>query len=807
MKSSRRKRLSIIAFTVLLLIVPSSLYYLFFVQSQNGYYTKRNLRVLANIGSQVTTKIDNLATSLINVVKNAEQEKKEMVSPTENPEAKIERKGEKKVENKPQAAARTPKKPMDDKIKRSVELIDQAGISLKYEPNFSVQQWQASERTKGAPIQSRPQATNSNTNTGNSNSRPPAPTANSNSTITPQAPAARPPQAARNNSRSQSTGASPASLGTARDDPEPTVALTVKGEEGSFLLNLLYRSAATGAKGDRLFKSDLAKLVDPLVAHHVVDEMNDTKNRLFDQVLVAEQENGRVIFERGQSGLTVVSLDSLQNEKGGKLELNLANPASSLIDVQLAGEDYKLFLQPIRLTLSSSGDANSEGVRWVVCGLTRLSHFTEQTFAVSYTLLIVFVFMALLAVLSWPLLKLKLMGPKDRLRRSDFALTAFSALMGTALLTFLVADLYTYISLGNTFDDQLKKLSVEIRSNFQQELGSVLAQLWRSEKRMNKLASKESSGALADLYASKHEPKLNPKEWPTKKAQEYSSTANLLAGTLDWETAQYPYFNSVTWVDEDGQQRIKWTTRDETTAFVKVKDRSYFFNARDKNLWKLRHAGRDFEYTFELVNSKNTSQNVAIVAMRVPNSRWVSSIDTTLSSLMGTVLPTGHGYAVINDAGEVLFHSDEVNNLEEQFFEECDNDRTLRAAVLARANKFINAQYLGKGHRLFVSPVAGTPWMLVVFRDKQIARTINLELLTLSLVLYLIFAVFALLLISVVYLPRRGERIRRLWPHKRNAKQYELLITVNTVLLVVFLLVARLVTNETVLVICCFLVP
>jgi len=808
----RKKRLSIIGLTMILVIVPSCMYYLFFVQSQDGYFRNRNFRVLADIGSQMKSKIDNVGTSVLNAVKNAKQEKKEIVSTTvTKAETKGEKKEEKKVEKKAATMAAMRAEPAD-RLKNAFALIDNSGTSLKYEAAYPtqqlMQQTRPAEVQRSIKIQPKPRPPNANTIAANSNSRPapPPPVANANGAISNSRPAPGNATAANNSRSTRKRRPSSSSPASGAVGPKPTLALSVKAEQGSFWLNFEYLGGATAGAGNVLAKSEINKLFDPFVARYVIDELNETQDRLFDEVLVAEQQDGRVIFEHGQPGLSIVSLDSLRNDKGGKLELNLANQSSSLVDVQLAGADYKLFVQPVRLTLSASDDDKNQGVRWVVCGLTRSDHFRDQTFAVSYTLVIIFMFVALLAALSWPLLKLQFMGPKDRLRRSDFALTSFSALLGTALLTFLLMDLYTYVNIEKTLDAQLKELAAGIGSNFKDELGSVLAQLRRFDKRVKKLASKERSGALADLYASTQpaDPKAKAE---TKKVTEFPSTPNLLAGTLDWETAPYPYFNSVTWIDGGGQQRIKWTTRPATTAFVDVSSRSYFTDARDGNLWKLSHAGRDSDYAFELVNSKNTGENVAIVSTRMPDSKWVSSIDTKLSSLMGTVLPSGYGFAVIDNTGNVLFHFDEVNNLQEQFFEECDNDRLLRAAVLARANEFINTRYLGKGHRLFVSPMPGTPWMLVVFRDKQMARTINLELLTLALILYLVFAVFALLVVSIVYLPRRGERIRRLWPNERNARQYDRLIVINAVLVVVFLIVAWTVKSEGWLVFCCFLLP
>ena len=72
-RSPRLKRLSIVAFTMIVVIIPFCLYYLFFVQSQKTYFTKRNFRVLADIGDQITSKIDSLGTSLINVARSVKQ--------------------------------------------------------------------------------------------------------------------------------------------------------------------------------------------------------------------------------------------------------------------------------------------------------------------------------------------------------------------------------------------------------------------------------------------------------------------------------------------------------------------------------------------------------------------------------------------------------------------------------------------------------------------------------------------------------------------------------------------------------------
>lgn len=750
---ARRKRLGIIGFTIVVVLIPFCLYFLFFVTSQTTYFSKRNFRVLAGIADHISLKIDNLATNLVNVIKNVEG--KQTASTIADPQT----------------------------VKKAVALV----------PGLTFDDLQYEQATARKAQESKVKAALPVSNGTNGEASPPAVNTNVGS-----------PGATSQRENSAAAAAD------ATDSEPPPVTLNVKPERGSFWLYLECRSASSALPGILPVKSKLNTLIEPFVEKYVIDELNETRERLFDEVLVAEQETGRVIFEQGSRGLNVVTLDSLLNSKGGKLELKLADQSSSLVDVQVAGTDYKLFLQPVRLTLSASTDEKKQEVRWVVCGLTRTDHFRDATFAVSYTVLIIFMFVVLLAVLSWPLLKLKLMGPKDRLRRVDLGLTLFSSLMGMALVTFILLDMHTYIGLENTLDQQLEGLSQGIKSNFQKELASALFQLRKLNKKMASLWWKEEQSRNPGLKDSA--PATPPDFESISSTPSLSRKINILGDGLDWDWKRYPYFNSATWTDSAGQQRIKWTTWRDTTALIKVFRRQFFKNAEDGKLWKLSGPRRDFEYSMEMVTSNNTGDNVVVIATsvptKVPGPPWVSSLDTKLLSLMGPVLPAGYGFAVVDSSkGRVLFHSDEVKNLEEQFFAECENDRWLRAAVLSRANRHIDTQYLGKGYRMYVSALDGTPWTLVVFVDKQIARTMNLEVITLSFVLYLLFVLSVVALISIVALPRmlavfsgryfrkQADGSRWLWPDKERAPQYELLILSYVLITCIFVIVLK-ETNE-----------
>jgi hypothetical protein len=737
--SPRMKRLSIIGFTMIAVIIPFCFYYLVFVSSQTAYFSKRNFRVLAEIGDHMSSKVGNLATNLVNVAEKATQDKSD--------KTKVNGKAESDKKNK---GGEQTAKPISDaqRVKEAASLV----------PDFKVDQVQYKYVQPPPPEKS---------NTVSHNRNAIAPHSKTQARRRGAKPKEQPPATAE-----------PPATGT-----EP-VTLSVKPDKGSFWLYLEYRSTSPALPGIFSVMSNLETHFEPFVSRYVIDELNQTNEKLFDEVLIAEDKTGRVIFQRGPA-LNVAALDSLSNDKGGKLELGLVDQSSSLADVRLAGANYKLYVQPATLTLLTGSDANKQEIRWVVCGLIRSDHFMAATYAAPYTVLIFFVFVVLLAVLSWPLLRLKLMGPKDRLRRADLALTLFSALMGSALVTFILLDLYLYGSLAAAIDGQLKEFSTGIKKNFREELGSALEQLTKLNGEIATLAANAKSGALKELEESKHPTPPNVESDGSSDPTRLGK-ANILAGGLDWKKASYPYFNSATWTDSDGRQRIKWTTRSTTTAYLDVSDRQFFKNTKDGRLWKLHCSDSDFDYCVESVKTKNTGENVAVIGTAMTGSSWTSSLDTRLLSLMGPALPAGYGFAVIDSGGQVLFHSDEVKNLEEPFFAECENNPGLRAAVVSRVDRHFDTQYLGKGHRMYVSALDGTPWTLVVFVDKQMARTVNLEVITLSMVLYLLFTLSVVALISLIcltrmivfsgrYLPTDGDWMTWLWPASERAFHYELL--------------------------------
>lgn len=90
---------------------------------------------------------------------------------------------------------------------------------------------------------------------------------------------------------------------------------------------------------------------------------------------------------------------------------------------------------------------------------------------------------------------------------------------------------------------------------------------------------------------------------------------------------------------------------------------------------------------------------------RNPGRPIVAGLEVKLPSVTGAAVPPGLGFAVINQEGDVLFHSDARRNLRENLFEETDRDGRLRQALFARAISQFSGRYWGKDRHFHIAPL------------------------------------------------------------------------------------------------------
>ena len=517
----------------------------------------------------------------------------------------------------------------------------------------------------------------------------------------------------------------------------------------------LRNQASDGAESPWQVRLTLDDLVEPLLRDHVNDGTFDA--------LIISAPDGRVIFQTGAAPLQVVHLARLvasKDAKGAETRTfdDLAR-AAGMADVFVAGDQYKLFTQPCCGVLSTGVPQAPPGSLpaspgWVLAGLTSQRSLTAQSYAVSFSIMAVISIALLLALLSWPFVKLLLIGDAQRIKAHDVVLVGTSALLGIALITISVLDLYAYKTLEATLDDQLKTFAEDISGHANDEIKAAVGQLARLETAVDR----------PDFPGPRF-----PKEHSVSDLAGRDA-AGLLSGVKpfllsDDDLRSYPDFESFSLIDEEGRQIQKMTLGSFVTPHINVDDREYFIH------WTTPAA--DEAAFFEPIQSATTGAREAVVSTRTKSGR-VAALSIPMRTLIDPIIVPGFGFVAIDGAGKVLFHSDPQHSLSENFFLESDKSQRLRALVVARHQEWVSVKYWGEDHRAFVFPMhlASQPFTLITFYDQDNVRAVNVDWLVITATFLLLYAgaYVAACIAMLIAVPRC--RASWLWPDPARSKQY-----------------------------------
>ena len=529
-------------------------------------------------------------------------------------------------------------------------------------------------------------------------------------------------------------------------------------------------------------KIDLNRIIRPFLSARVGSDYEQFQN-----ILITDSDTGQVIFQHDTTEVRVASLDKLQSaeNQAKKIDLKEIAQTSNVIDVSLAGSNYRLFSHPTKLSLPST-NANSPNITWIASGLVKSNYFQTEAWSLSvpYKVLIIGGFVVALLIFSWPFLKLILAGPKDRFRPRDVYFLVFAMVVVLAVFSCFGLYVYVYTGVESQMDSQVEGLAEKIKSNFREELTNALDQLetlsqnnqildqLKKEDKLKGKGKAQSASFAHHSSRSRVKPKTltnHPGGTDLYQQSEINKTG-IMPGILKSFRTNYKYFDSVSWIDATGMQRAKWTIKNYNTQYISTVGREYFDNVGKKRFYELGA----HRFWLEPIISRNTGLNQIVMSKKIPDEPWIVAADMRSVSLMDPVLPVGYGYAIIANDGRVLFHSDEANHVGENLFQECDENPELLSAVIGRTDKPLSVRYLGEDHHFFITTTKGFPdWSLVVFRNKQPLRVSFFELLTSVSVLFLIYGLLIMAAFTVFYIFNVvKERRAWLWPSEKKAAAY-----------------------------------
>lgn len=460
-------------------------------------------------------------------------------------------------------------------------------------------------------------------------------------------------------------------------------------------------------------------------------------------------------------------------QKSETLKVAELMSVSRQMPIQLGDNSYQLFSVPILSSVHIEEGAHDKGEvgkpneTWVVCGLVSKDDFRSRSLQISVTVLSCLAAAVLLVIFSWPFVKMAMTGPQNKTTLFDVILLGVCGILATAIVSLVAVDWLTYDKLEQSADQQLDRLAHGIEDKFNADIATAIDQLDSVQR---------WAGATLPPGATE------------------VRDGNLLL------KAHFgaPFFQSVSLIDETGRQREKWSVDSVAPPLVKVENGT-FFAAPFSN-------GRDYitvlgkrRLTIDSVRSPTTGQTEVVFARTIDEmpgersplrDRQIPNFDqrpgaplvhfsviamsvSSPMSVLNAIVPEDFGFAIIDPAGKVLFHSQSERNTNENFFSETDQDPKVRAAVAARQTETTDVRYWGDDYRAHIYPLKRLPWTLVTFREKSGLRGINTEALLTTMVFLLVLHVGGLLLfIVIVLLLRPRYRAAWLWPDPNRLRDY-----------------------------------
>jgi hypothetical protein len=535
----------------------------------------------------------------------------------------------------------------------------------------------------------------------------------------------------------------------------------------------------------------------------------------FDDVLVADS-TGTVRFQKSRNGPRIADLHGLlpkskpkkttQKEPPGENApasndpdaseesgLKTLQKASTSVAVTLAGESYELFAQPLSRVLSGARPG-AASLDLMVCGLLRTETLESESHSVPYSTLI---WLGLLAAmffsLSWPLFKLRLMSNTERFSPRDgwYLILAIFLASISAILMILNASYTARVQAAT--DKDMKRLADAISRNVNDEVSLAFQQLKQLP------TDPEVSGDFRAFFESKR-----PQFVPSYLNRERQNQC-------------YRFFKNAFWIDQNGQQQIKVDVQQVLTPMINVGSLSYFKNSVSDRNW-LHTEGDAPPHQDEQVPSPpssclplgpeallsahlraeprfsvNTGEFHLLLAAPVGAGNEhqdkeisVQAMTTEPLSLVNPILPPGYGFAVVDDKCLVLFHSQSVRNLKENFCEESKDHTELMPWLRSGSDTWLDISYTGRRERAYLRPLSLPGFstaFLVVFQEPEREVTLNLAIILVCSILLGSYFVIPLL-VALLHLSLRGPLRwvyppQVIWPYKENALRYVELFAAN----------------------------
>lgn len=438
----------------------------------------------------------------------------------------------------------------------------------------------------------------------------------------------------------------------------------------------------------------------------------------------------------------------------------------------------------------------------ILVGLVPAGQFHAEARAIPLNQLLIMAGILLGIFFLLPYMKLRTNAPTERLTPIFVTVLILFSIFGVAVLTFGLADFVTYRNLEQNLDGQLEWVSKNIRDQFNQDVRRGLEQIEIFEEscRNDVLCGSylNERGGYYHHLAQRLCIRMN--EGRGEKEFVFFQTESARCSDEQAEngvtSVVYPDVKTMFWVGLTGGLKILQSREPSPWKYVNLKERQYVRRILENETLVQEHDGKKFKFWIQPIYSLTTGSNSAVLSTKSKlsvegqnhHAVVVAALEVKLPSVTGVGVPPGLGFAIIDQEGKVLFHSDSRRNLRENLFEETDGGGHLQHAVFARVPSTFDGRYWGKDRHFHITPlfrqtdVSESPdfhWSLVTYWDVDILRDLNLRALYSSGALFFIYVVIVFGVAMAAWridVRLKDAVVRWVWPQSGDLNHYHIAI-------------------------------
>ena len=494
------------------------------------------------------------------------------------------------------------------------------------------------------------------------------------------------------------------------------------------------------------------QFVKPLLHADVFDHYIVFNTR-WDNNRAANKDNNdkgfadNVVYQDFPSGLSYRVKDSLLTVKNG-----VSSPG--MRSLTIGGADYKVFSQPVGF----SGDR-----QWIIVGLINGKNYNKEKYQLPVWVVLLLLTAAIGMIVSLPWIKLYHMGNKDKLTVTDGVASVLVSMLLMSLLFFMFFNQNLYVN-DCRASTSANALANHISRAFRSELSTAYKTLDKFDIEYN--------GIRDDIK------NLGKDSLTFRNYQDTTCKAILNAGTKKISVDQ------VYWLDKSGEEISNWTTDTTFTPKSNLSSREYFKRVSHNNLYKFN----DTALYVDQIISRTSGVFTSVIAKKsTGNNAVVAAMTFTAKTLNHAVLPDGYQFAIIDAGGEVLYHSLEDRNLNENLKNELADSTELLSCIEAKSDTNFKAEYYGKPYNIKIKPIKDLPYFIVIFEDHEYNDTRDTESYAFTISMLICLLIFLIVQFSVVFFLSSKQSFFKkqlfetswLGPKESFHQQYNLCIIIN----------------------------